>query len=156
MSDNILHVLSSFPSYSRLLTAKSKWSPSFTADNPSLFGKSLYAGVDERKRVVNPREVIAPTYKLIANFSGSHWTTRIFIKGRQNKIRPSDFSLNVLSKCVLKSYFGRLQLRNFYVQFIALRTFIGNLLLNLTKGFANLISHNFTLYLYVYNTRALL
>ena len=129
-----------------LLTTKSKWSPSFTADNSSLFSKSLHAGIDERKRITNLREVVAPTHKLITNFGSSHWATGIFVKGGQNEIRPSDFCLNLLPKRILKSYFGRLQLCDFYIQLLALVRFLVNFCPYFPKGVLEGLCHG-----YIYN-----
>ncbi|HYL63262.1 MAG TPA: hypothetical protein VE077_11645 [Candidatus Methylomirabilis sp.] len=131
---------------SYLFTTKPKWSSPLTADDSSLFGESLNAGIDKCQWIVNALEVVAPTYQLIADFDGSHRSPRIFVESRQNKISPCDFRLNLLAQGVLKAYFRGLHLGDFGIQLGAFPFFVFDLFLNLTEGVLECLCHGNTNY----------
>jgi len=124
-----------------LFTTKSKGSPSFTANNSSLFGKSLYAGIHKSKRILNALKGVAPLLKRVTYLYCGHRLARLGVENRQNKLRPCDFILDLLSEGVLKPYLGGLQLSNFSFQLKLQVSLAGNLFPDFFKGLLERVGH---------------
>jgi hypothetical protein len=125
-----------------LLTTKPKWSALLATSNSSLLRKPLQTGIQERKRILNLREAIAPTLEYFSDLDGAHGLARIFIKYSQYEFCPRDFCLYLLPQSPLESDPCSLQVRDFCIQLVALTCFYFDRFLNLLKRVLESLSHS--------------
>lgn len=134
-------IVSAIGGASYLPPAKFERSPNLAANNFAALSKPLQNRIYKGQRILNAAKVVSPTLKNASHFSSTQIVTLSACHDCPYKLRPCDFRLSLLTKCVLDSNRRSLQLRNFHIKLISRMNFAGNVFLNLLKRFLECIGH---------------
>jgi hypothetical protein len=116
--------------------------PAFVAANYlSPLSHSLQAGIHKSEWILNALKRVTPLLKRVTYLYCGHLLAGSGVENGQNKLRPCDFTLDLLPEGVLKPYLGSLQLSDFGFQLKLHVGLAGNLFLDFFKSFLERMGH---------------